>query len=133
MTNIKETGITPEFLYNRAPVPSPVNWYYTVEKFRRDCMTGNLPEDIIHEISAGVYYVIYYGFYKDWNRILGMVKAINPEKYEIMAGWSEEEEKMEVERLALTISSEFGFIEDGKPSEKCLALARIILADQHPE
>jgi hypothetical protein len=53
--------------------------------------------------------------------------------YKVMAGWSDERVREEAERLALAVSSEFGFIEDGKPSKKCLALARIILADQHPE
>ena len=133
MTNIKDSGVTPEDLYRDAPVASPVNPLYTVEEFRRDCMTGNLPEDIIHEISAGVYQAFYDGFYKNWDQTLAMLKDNDPEMYQDMAGWSDERVKEEAEGLALAVSSEFGFIEDGNPSEKCLALTRIILADQHPE
>lgn len=133
MTNIKDSGVTPEDLYRDALVASPVSPLYSVEEFRRDCMTGNLPEDITHEISTAVYHAFWMGFYSNWDQTLAQVEANDPEMYKVMAGWSDERVREEAERLALAVSSEFGFIEDGKPSKKCLALARIILADQHPE
>lgn len=133
MSNNEKTEITPELLYRDLRVPSPVSPLYSVEEFRRDCETGNLPEDIIHEILLAVYHNFWDGFYKNWDQTLAQIEANDPEMYKDMAGWSDERVKEEAERLALAVSSEFGFIEDGKPSEKCLALARIILADQHPE
>lgn len=114
MTNNEKTEITPELLYRDLRVPSPVSPLYSVEEFRRDCETGNLPEDIIHEISAAVYQAFINDFKKSSGPWTAMAAAL-------------------AEKIALDLSSDFGFIQDGKPSEKCLALARIILANQHPE
>lgn len=106
--------VSPEDLYSELQVPSPVNPHYLVEQFRKDCETGNLPEGIIHEISAGVYQA----FIDDYTKSFGPGPSMTAAA---------------AEKIALDLSSDYGFIQDGKPSEKCLALARIILADQHPE
>ena len=115
MTNdSKFFRVSPEVLYSELQIASPVSPLYPEDQFRKDCETGNLPEDITHEISAGVYQA----FIDDYTKSFGPGPSMTAAA---------------AEKIALNLSSDYGFIEDGKPSEKCLALARIILADQHPE
>ena len=115
MTNdSKFFRVSPEDLYSELQIASPVSPLYPEDQFRKDCETGNLPGDIIHQISAAVYQAFINDFKKSSGPWTAMAAAL-------------------AEKIALDLSSDYGFIEDGKPSEKCLALARIILADQHPE